>query len=144
MQLDGFRTIYDTEVAYIPAQGVGPVALDTDAMKFFCSVADADQIFSVAVQVVKAAKLVGKTDEFTAQYNSSTHVLTAGADQVYADSAAGGRYMYRTDDGYRPIRIQSPADGLDQFISELVASHDGTKNGLTLISTPQGKKLQWA
>lgn len=144
MTLDGFKTIYKSEVAYLPGQNAGSVSLDTDAMKEFCSPADADAIFAVAVQVVKQAKLVGKTGEFTATYNPGTHVLTAGPDQIYADSAAGGRYEYQTPDGYRPIRIQSAADGLDQFVSELVASYDGTKNGLTLISTSQGKKLVWA
>ena len=144
MELDGFKTIYDSEVAFCPGQELAPQGLDPDSMKTFCSVDDANKIFDIAKQVLPQAKLVGATGEFTAQYNSSTHVLTPGPDQLYATGVSGGRYLYRTDDGYRPMRIQSVADGLDQFIAELVASYDGSKNGLSLVSTAQGKKLVWA
>lgn len=144
MELDGFRTIFDSEVAYLPGEKIAPVGLDPDAMKTFCSPSDAEQIFQIVKQVLPKATLVGTTGEFTATYGQN-HILAAGPNQIYADAGSvGGQYMYRTSDGYRPIRIQSVSDGLDQFVAELVASYDGSKNGLTLVSTPQGKKLVWA
>lgn len=144
MEFEGIRTIYDSEVAFCPGEGLAPQGLDPQSMSTFCGVEDAEQIFQIAKQVVKQATLVGATGNFTSLWNPGTHVLQPGPDQIFAPGVSGGRYMYRTADGYRPMKIQSPMDGLDQFVSELVASYDGTKNGLSLISTAQGKKLVWA
>ena len=145
MILEGIRTVYDSEAAYVPGSGGGAVALTPDAMRNFCSPDDARQIFDIAKQVLPQAQLIGGTGPFTATWNPGTYILTPGPDAIYANAdTSGGRYMYRTPDGYRPMRIQSVSDGLDQFVAELVASYDGTKNGLTLTSTAQGKKLLWA
>lgn len=144
MQLEGVRTIYDSEVAYVPGSGGGAIALDTDAMRNFSSPKDAEQIMGIVKQVLPQAQVVGATGPFTTSWNPGTYVLSAGPDQIYAKAdSSGGRYMYRTADGYRPLRIQSPPDGLDQFVAELVASYTG-KDGIKLIKTPQGNKLQWA
>lgn len=144
MQLEGMRTIYASEVAYVPGAGGGAVALGTDAMRNFCAPSDADQIFQIARQVIPKATLVGTTSQFTVNWNPNTYILTPGPDEIYAQAdTSGGRYMYQTQDGYRPIRIQSVPDGLDQFVSELVASYSG-QTGMKLIKTPQGNKLQWA
>ena len=138
------KTIYAYEVAYVPGGSSGaPRALDTDSMRNFCSPNDADLIFQTAKQVLPQAILVGKTEPFEVQWNPSTSILTAGPDQIYAQAdTSGGRYMYGSSDGYRPIRIQSVADGLDQYVSELVASYTG-QAGMKLVSTAQGNKLQW-
>lgn len=144
MELDGIRTIYDSEVAYVPGTGGGPIALDTKYMLNFCSPQDAEQILAIARQVLPQAQLVGLTTEFTATWNPNTYTLTPGPDQIYAKAdTSGGRYMYRTADGYRPLRIQSVPDSVDQFVSELVASFMG-QAGLKLVNTPQGQKLVWA
>lgn len=144
MELEGIRTIYDSEVAYVPGAGGGPRALDTKYMLNFSSPKDAEQILALAKQVLPQAQLVGLTTEFTATWNPNTQTLTAGPDQIYAQAdTSGGRYMYRTADGYRPVRIQSVADSVDQFVSELVASYMG-QAGLKLVGSPQGAKLIWA
>lgn len=144
MQLEGIRTVFDSEVAYVPGSGGGAIALSTKYMLNFCSPADAEQIMSIVKQVVPQAQLVGGTSEFTATWNPNTYTLTPGPDQIYAQAdSSGGRYMYRTADGYRPLRIQSVPNALDQFVSELVASYQG-QTGLKLVNTPQGQKLIWA
>lgn len=146
MQLQGMKTIYDSEVAYVnQKQGIAPQGLDPKAMMNFCAPDDANQIFSIAQQVVQGATLVGGTGEFTVTWNPGTYVLQPGPNVLYAQAdTSGGMYMYRTPDGYRPIRIQSIGAALDQYVSELVASYDGTKNGLVMKGTPQGNKLIWA
>lgn len=142
MQLQGMKTIFQSEVAYVAANG-SPRGLDTKSMMNFCSEGDAQQIFAIARQVVPRAELVGTTDQFTVTWNPNTYILTPGPDELYAQAdSSGGRYLYGTPDGYRPIRIQSVSDGLDQFVSELVASYAG-QQGMTLKSTPQGLKLLW-
>lgn len=144
MVLLGIRTIYASEVAYVPGAGGGAIALSTDSMRTFCAPSDADQIFAIARQVVPSATLVGTTSQFTVNWNPNTFILSSGPDEIYAQAdTSGGRYMYQTENGYRPIRIQSVPDALDQFVSELVASYTG-QTGMKLIKTPQGNKLQWA
>ena len=142
MQLEGMRSIYASEVAYVPGGGA-PRALETKAMMNCSSPSEADQILAVARQLVPDAELVGPTSEFRVDWNPNTYILTPGPDEIYAIAdTSGGRYMYGTADGYRPIRIQSVSKQLDQFVAELVASYDG-QQGIQLVKTPQGIKLQW-
>lgn len=143
MTLQGIRTIYDSEVAFIPGEGFAPTGLNSQSMSTFCSVSDAEQIFAIARQVVPQAKLVGATGNFTVSYNPNTNILMPGPDQLTSPGVSGGSYLYRTADGYRPMKIQSPGDGLDQFVSDLVASYNG-QTGMVLKATAQGNKLLWA
>lgn len=143
MSFDGMKTIYDEEVAYVPNQGA-PQALTPKYMMNFCSQNDAAEILPIAQQAVPAAILVGGTTDFVVTWNPGTSTLTPGPDAIYAQAdSSGGRYMYGSSDGYRPLRVQSIQDGLDQFVAEIVASWDGSKSNLSLQNTAQGKKLIW-
>lgn len=142
MQFVGMRTVFDSEVAYVSGTGV-VTAMSTKQMMNFCDPGDAAQILGVALAIVPNAKLIGGTAEFNVTWNPGTAILTPGPDQIFAQAdTSGGRYMYRTTDGFRPLRIQDPTQSLDQFCSELVASYNG-ETGMIIVNTAQGVKLQW-